>query len=351
EYVLTGDADHDGALEHDLPMQLVGPMLLPEGVEVSLPTGESTPGEAGGHNLGYAFLRDVQQVPIDGAWTVTFASDAEMTGAVKVHGTALGSDDILFSAQAPSVRRAQDDDAALDQFTMPVLVHRRESNDGAALTSRFVTVLETISEDGAFVDGVERLEAEAGSDGVAVRITWDDTVDLLLVGADANSTVRAGDVELQGRLGFVRMRGDEVVEMRLVGGTKLSAGGRELAGKGVQRGFVAATKRRETGSDVDALVTNLSGSALGEGAGLWAIVAEADGFHHGHQIVGMDGASETGTTLVLANDPGYAVAGDSGKSGSSEASASGEMAYFPGRSWQGETAVEVVTTAAWSVSR
>ena len=363
EYVLTGDADHDGALEHDLPMQSYGPMLLPEGVDVKLPTGESTPGEAGDHNLGYAFLRDVQQVPIDAAWTVTFASDAAMMGAVKVHGTALGSDDILFSAQAPSVRRAQNDDAVLDQFTMPVLVHRRDSSDGEALVSRFVTVLETVGEGGAFVDGVERLEVEAGSDGVAVRVTWNDTVDLLLVAADANSTVRVadvelGDVELQGRLGFVRMRGEEVVEMRLVGGTKLSAGGRVLEGHGVQQGLVTSTKRRETGDDVDALVTNLVVSQVGEGAGLWAIVAEADGFHHGHQIVAVEGESAAITTLVLANDPGYVVAGVSHKSGdraksggSSEASAGGEMAYFPGRSWQGETVVEIVTKAAWSAPR
>ena len=340
EYVLTGDADHDGALEHDLPMQSYGPMLLPDGVEVKLPRGESTPGEAGGHNLGYAFLRDVQQTPIDGAWTVTFASDAQTTGAVKVHGTALGSGDILFSAQAPSIRRAQNDDAVLDQFTMPVLVHRREAMDTEVLKSRFVTVLEAMGEAGAFIGQVERTEMEAGSDGVAVRITWDDTVDLLLVAADANSTVRVGGVELQGRLGFVRMRGDEVVEMRLVGGTRLTAGGRVLAGNGVQRGLVSATKRREAGDDVDALVTNLAESKMDEGAGLWAIVVEADGFHHGHQIVAVDGDSEAGTTLVLANDPGYVVAGGSGK-----------MAYFPGRSWQGETVVEIVTKAAWSASR
>ena len=57
-------------------------------------------------------------------------------------------------------------------------------------------------------------------------------------------------------------------------------------------------------------------------------------------VVAVDGDSEAGTTLVLANDPGYVVAGGSGK-----------MAYFQGRSWQGETVVEIVTKAAWSASR
>ncbi len=338
EYVLTGDADHDGALAHDLAMTSYGPMLLPDGVEVSLPTGETTPGEAGGHNLGYAFLRDVHQAPIDAAWTVTFASDAEMSGAVKVHGTALGSDDILFTTQAPSVRRAQSDDAVLDQFTMPVLVHRREASDGEVLSSRFVTVLEAMGADGDFVDGVERLVVDGG---VAVRVTWGDVVDLLLVGADDGARMNVGDVEMEGRLGFVRMRGDVVTQMRLVGGSSLKAGGHELTGKGVLRGLVTATQRREAGDAADALVTSAAAGAiddLDDLVGLWAIAIEPGGFHHGHQITEARRAGD-GITLVVAADPGYTVSADGG-----------EQVYFPGRSWQGGMKVQIITQAAWSAS-
>ncbi len=333
EYVLTGDADHDGALEHDLPMERYGPMLLPEGVDVQLPTGESTPGEAGGHNLGYAFLRDVEQTPIDGEWTVSFSSDVEATGAVRVHGTALSDGDTLYSAQAPSIRRAKDDDAVLDQFTMPVLVHRRQAAEGETLTSRFVTVLEAIGADGSFIDGVERFEIDGGA---AIRVAWGDVSDLLLVSDEGSASMSVADVKMEGRLGFVRRRGDEVLEMRLVGGTRLTVGGRELAGEGVLRGRVTGTTRREAGDDEDGLVTDLAGS-LTEGAeGLWAIMAEADGFHHGHEIVGVEEYGG-GVMLKLASDPGYEVTADGGR-----------QPYFPGRSWQGETLVEITTMSSWS---
>ena len=105
------------------------------------------------------------------------------------------------------------------------------------------------------------------------------------------------------------------------------------------------------GDATDALLTDLSeaGSATAASAvaetsvaalkGLWAIVAEADGFHHGHQILGVDHQGD-GTALRLVQDPGYEIGSEGG-----------EQAYFPGRSWQGETTVEITTTASWSAGQ
>ena len=146
EYVLTGDADHGGDLAHDLETSPYGDMLLPPGTPVSLPAGESTPGEAGGHNLGYAFIRGVEQAAADGAWRVGFRSSGSDAG-VRVHGAGLPGDRLL-TASAPSIRKAAEDDAALDRHTMPMIVHRREGED---LHSDFVTVLESHGPDGPFV--------------------------------------------------------------------------------------------------------------------------------------------------------------------------------------------------------
>ena len=367
EYVLTGDADHAGELAHAQPTSTVGPMLLPEGTEVKLPTGENTGGEAGGHNLGYAFLRDVEELAADEEWTVTFNSEAPTPGAIRVHGAKLGDADVLYSTQAPSVRPAGEDDGALDRHTMPVLVHRREAADAETLSSAFVSVLEATGETGAFIDRVERLPVEVtGGDGWGLRITWDDVVvDLILIGSEAQTTVRAEGVELTGRLGFVRTRKGETAEMRLVGGTQLKAADRQLSAAGVIRGDVSGTMRREVGDRVDALIVDLADASQAVGLAhladrahpspdLWAIVIDGAGFHHGHRIVSVEdpvtgervsgqeagGSSADGQVmLVLADDPGYTID-----------AAGGRQAYFPGREWEGVSRVEIATHAQWSAN-
>ncbi len=328
EYVLTGDADHDGRLVHDLPMSPYGEMLLPPGTPVSLPAGESTPGEAGGHNLGYAFIRGVRQASLDGPWRVGFRSSGSEAG-VRVHGAGLPGDR-LFTASAPSIRNAAEDDAALDRHTMPMIVHRREGED---LHSGFVTVLESHGPAGPFVEEVIRLPAEG--EGVALRIAWGDAVDHVLLSRDGGR-LAAEDVSLEGRLGFVRRRAGRVEEMRLVGGRELRADGEVLPGSGVLTGGVAGALRREAGDEVDGLITDLVVPEGVEMKGLWAVVRDGAGFRRGHRIERAETRPE-GTVLLLAEDPGYEL----GPSG-------GRLVFFPGREWTGPSTVEIATLSALS---
>lgn len=336
EYVLTGDADHDGALEHGLATRPYGDMLLPEGTQVMLPTGESTPGDAGDHNLGYAYIRDVEQADIEGPWQATFTSDAPAPGAVRVHGAALSDDDVLFTARAPSIRRAGEDDANLSKYDMPMLVHRREGPADSALTSAFVTVLESYGAE-PFIDSVERLPVETSAgEGLAVRIRWGEITDILLIGATDQTVVASGDFRLQGRLGFVRMKGDRVEQMRLVGGTSLQVGDTELQGAGILRGHVRSTLRRQAGHAVDGLLVDLTSAdtPLPDLVGLWVVVIDGAGYHHGHRIAAVEHDTEAGVMLRLDEDPGYEVSGDTGR-----------QVYFPGRSWQGQTTIEIATVS------
>ena len=330
EYVLVGDADHDGALDHDLATTRYGDMLLPEGTPVRLPTGESTPGDAGDHNLGYAFVRDVEQAGVDGKWGVTFRS-RDSAGGVRVHGAGRAGD-VLLTASVPSIRRAGEDDAAVDDYRMPVLVHRRE---GEALESDFVTVLESHGDSGPFIDAVERLPLEAGA-GVALRIAWGDVVDHVLV-AGPGGSLRAGGVSLDGRLGFVRARSGQVEALRLIGGHALRVGADELSGAGGLVAGVTAVLRREAGDDVDGLVTDLTLPAEGDGprlAGLWVVVRDGAGFTHGHRIEHVERRGEA-TVLVLSDDPGYELTVEGGR-----------QVFFPGRVWRGPSTVEIATVAA-----
>ena len=328
EYVLAGDADHEGALVHDLEMSPYGEMLLPPGTPVRLPAGESTPGEAGGHNLGYAFIRGVRQAAVDGPWQVGFRSPGSDAG-VRVHGAGLPGDR-LFTASAPSIRGAAEDDAALDRHTMPMLVHRREGED---LRSDFVAVLESHGAGGPFLQEVRRLPAEG--EGVALRIAWDDVVDHVLL-SRGGGHLRSDGVSLEGRLGFVRRRDGLVEAMRLVGGRQLRAGDHVLPGSGVLTGGITGALRREAGDDLDGLITDLAvpeGVALG---GLWAVVRDGAGFRRGHRIEGVESRPD-GTLLVLADDPGYELSGSGGR-----------LLFFPGREWTGPSTVEIAAAAAWN---
>ena len=338
EYVLLGDADHDGAVTHDVSTEPYGDMLLPAGVEVTWPTGESTPGDAEGHNLAYAFIGDVRQARVDGLWQATFTSQASTEGGVRVHGAALGDDDVLFTARAPAIRGAKEDDAALAQYQLPILVQRRDAKAGSALASTFVSVIESYGASGPFIDRVTRLPVEvSGGQGVAVQVNWGGVTDLLLVGSEPETTVQADGVRLQGRLGFVRRRDGVPEQLRLAGGTSLQVGGRELQGTGVLRGAVTATRRRESGQAMDALITDLPMASLPDVVGHWAIVIDGAGYHHGHQITGVETDAAANAILQVAEDPGYEITAEGGR-----------QIYFPGRDWIGDSTVEISTLARWS---
>ena len=328
EYVLVGDADHDGALTHGLASEPHGEMLLPVGTRVKLPTGESVPGDAEGHNLGYAFLRQVQQVRPDGDWTLAFQSEAEPGGQVRVFG-ALSPGDALYTAVAPSIRRAGKDDGALDGHLMPALVHRREGND---LTSTFASVLEPGGESPA-LQSVERLPLASG-EGVAFRIAGEDFVDYVDCAIDEEAALQAGDLVLPGRLGFVRERHGEVERMTLVGGECLQKGETRLEGEGTIGGRIERVLRREAGDPVDGFVVDPSLPAGEHLSGSYAVVRDGAGFTHGVEIVRVE-ASGSQTILVLADDPGF----DMDEDGASR------LCFFPGRSWRGENRFEIATVS------
>jgi len=331
EYVLVGDADHGGTLETALPRTAHGASLLPPEVTVRFPKGGVVPGDAGGHNIAYAYFRDVERAVPTGSWTATFAGTEAAPGGVKVHGLAEEGTELLFG-RVPSVRAAEENEARVGQYTMPALIRRRE---GTALASQFVTVLEPFAER-PFLRRVERLPLTGGRSGdVALKITWGDRADYLFVaGEEGGGTLRAGGVELRGRLGFLRERNGVVERMTLVGGTLLQKGSRRLRGEGILWGRIVDVLRKEAGDEADALVVDQPLPAGYRLKGLTVIVRDGAGFAVGHEVAGV--ATRDGRTrLLLADDPGFEIAADG----------TSRHCYFPGRSWQGENRFEIATVA------
>jgi hypothetical protein len=333
EYTLVGDADHDGTLETGLARSRAGDTLLPDGVKVRMPTGESVAGDAEGHNLAYAFVRDVWRARPTTTWSATFQSAASPRGAVRVHSMVETPTEAIL-ARAPSLRRAGSDDSLLDRFTMPMLIGRRES-EGAELSSTFVSVLEPFAEE-PFLRGVERLPLDEGLPGdLALKVVWEGGTDTLLIAGDAaGSSLRSGDLTMQGRLGFVRVRGGKVERMTLVGGTRLAKGPVRLMGAGFLRGAVVGTLRKARGDAVDGLVVDGPLPSAEQVRGQTLVVSEGAGFARGHLVA--DLSEQAGRpVVVLADDPGFEV----------DAAGTRRHAFFPGRSWSGPDRFEIATVS------
>lgn len=329
EYVLVGDADHDGALETEMPRTRYGETMLPPGVKVRFPTGESVPADAEGHNVAYAFVRDVQRAAPSGPWTATFTSEGTPKASVRVHGLPEPETEVLFGV-APSLRRAEEDDGKVDDFTMPMLIARRA---GKGLESTYLTVLEPFDEH-PFIDKVESLPMEGGAPGdVALKVLCGDRTDYLVFAQEGDRTVQAGDLVLLGRLGFVRERGGKVERMTLVGGTTLEKGSLRLLGEGVIEGGISGTLRRARGDAVNGLVVEGSLPKGDRLKGLTVIVRQA-GFTCGCEVSGVS-EREGRTVLELTDDPGFELVEDG----------TWRQGFFPGRSWTGECRFEVANVA------
>jgi Heparinase II/III-like protein len=334
EYALLGDADHDGTLEAHLPWSRAGATLLPTGVSVKLPTGESVAGEAGGHNIAYAFVRDVETARPSRPWVARFTSEATPRGSVRVHRLPEPATEV-FRARAPSLRRALADDALVDRDTLPMLVERRE---GADLSSTFLSVLEPYAEQ-PFLKAVERLPLNDARPGdVGLKIAWDGGTDTLLIpGEAAGAILRSGDLVMQGRIGFVRERAGEVERMTLVGGTRLEKGSQTLTGQGLVRGEILGVLRKARGDAVDGLVVAASLPAPEVIQGRTVVLSDTAGFTHGHEVAGVS-AHDGHPVLVLATDPAFEFRPDG----------TSRLCFFPGRSWSGPNRFVIAAVTTWS---
>lgn len=331
EYVLAGDADHDGAVDADLPSTRFGDTLLPPGVRFRLPIGESVPGDAEGRNIAYAFVRDVARMHPSGGWTARFTSEAPTSGELRIHGLSEPGTEI-FKGRGPSIRRAGSDDADLDRFTMPMLIERREGQD---LSSTFAHVFEpTVGQ--PVLRSVERLTPDEGNPvDVVVRVAWEGGVDTLLIATDpAGSTVRHGDHALQGRVGFIRERAGKIERMTLIGGTRLSSGGSQLDGQGIVRGQVVGVLRKAKGAAVDGLVVEGPLPNADILKGRTVVVSDPEGFTQGHEVTGV-ADYEGKPVIVLVDDPAIEIDGE-GMS---------RQSYFPSRTWPGGNRFEIATMA------
>ncbi len=301
DWALRGDADADGDATVSVPLAAYGENMLPD-VDIRFPVGESDRGDAGGRNIAYAYFQNVSRGAASDDLSITFSID-DSPVAVRTHLPGQEGAEV-FAGDAMSFRRAEENDALLDRFRMPIFLLRRKGP--APLSSLFAAVHEPFEESPSVEDvRVERLEGGA----VGLRISHRGVVDHIVYSGDSGGqAVEWGGLSLAGEVGFARVRDGRPELMGLWGGTLLKWNQVVLESSGAYRGEVTGTLRTDAGAPYDALVVT---GELPEGDlldGATSIVSFGDGSTRGCRVRGVARKGNL-THVLLEADPGFAIEG------------------------------------------
>ena len=289
DWVMHGSADVDMRVEANVPLQHYGKNLLP-GVKVRFPEHERDDGDAEGRNVALAFFQNVLQNRGAENARVTFHGDDAV--AVRIHLVGL-ADSELFVGDAPSVRRADEDEPLLDHFRMPMLMVRQKGRS----PSRFLAVHEPFR-DKAFIDSVE--VEDIGERGVYLKVRHRGVTDHIVL-QPGTEVFRADDLTFQGEVGFVREQNGEARVMGLWGGEKMQWQNTHLTGGGILMGQVTDVLRIQDGAPYHALV--VSGTTeMDEIDGAVAVVTFGDGTTRGLRVQHAEGEK-----VILEDDPGFRI--------------------------------------------
>jgi hypothetical protein len=332
DWAIHGSADVDGTVNASVPTAAFGENLLP-GVPVRFPAGERDRGDAGDRNLAYAYFQNVTRGTVDEGVVLSFGIDGEPAG-LRTHLPGL-SDGEVFLGDALSIRRADEDEALIDQYRMPIALLRRTGQ--APLESVFVAVHEPFIGD-TFIDSVN--VRRVGDGGTEIVVKHGETTDHILLGeGDAGTVISFGPGEMIGDAGFVRERAGEVVQMALWGGTKLRWAGTEMTGSGILETAVEGTVRRAEGDESYGLIVE---GPLPEGEemkGAIAIIQFGDGTTRGCRVQEVRRTDDR-YLVVLADDPGFSMTSDGA-----------EHAFFPHRKMPGSVVCRIRSSAMLDVAR
>jgi hypothetical protein len=334
DWFLHGSADDDQTVSTSLELTATAGTLLGPGASFRLPRNEQESGDAGGRNIAYAFIRNLAMGQTDEAWSATFRFKQE--SPVQLRSTVLAQPGTtVVVGEAPSIRRAREDDSKLNDFMRPVIVARRRGED---LHSAFVAVHEAHS-GRPLLHSVRRVAPAGGAAGdpVALVAAYADRYDVIILsaGPEQETTVTMPGhpvIQCRGRTGLLRFRGATPVAACLLDGSYLRCGGVELKSPPSPEGAVAAVRRegQRFGFHVrEKLHTDLTGRTI--------LVTLPDKTRHGYPIQGLAPTTD-GTLILLDDDPGFAIR-DDGKV---------DFLYFPQRQLTGAVRYRISTMAQWS---
>ena len=343
DWLVRGNADLDQTATSPLPMtaldhSLLGPgrarvPYINEGGGSTVPVGAENAnvkveeGQDTQYNV-YGLIRDLRRVASDDDFAATFAFAEHGTPLTTIVLGAPGSE--YFLATTPSIRRAAEDSAKLEDFRQPVMVARRSGE--APLKSRFAAVLWP----GEQAPVVRALMADGEVVGVEVR--HGEFRDLIVAPADVPTeplSIDDGTVVTDAPLTIIRLRGDEPVAAQATGGTVLRIGGQEIVLRPEVSATITACVGGDAGGSTELTVEGDLPADLPL-AGWPVLVEHADGRFSLLNAAGLE-ARGGGGVLRVAEPPDFTVAG-----------ATTSFHCYPVRAIDGRPALRIQPITAWT---
>ncbi|MGD9496592.1 MAG: heparinase II/III family protein [Armatimonadota bacterium] len=343
DWLLRGSADADQTATSPLPMTTLDHSLLGPGREMvpyinegggsTVPVGAQNAnvpveeGEETQYNV-YGLLRDLRQVATDDDFTATFAFAEDGPPLTVTVLGAPGSE--YFLATGPSIRRAEEDSAKLDDFLQPVIVARRRGE--APLSSRFASVLWPGEGDAPQVSSLR-----SGGEVVGVEVRHGEFRDLIIAPPEAPTEpiqIAEAGITTDAPLAVIRIRRDELIAAQATGGTLLHIGAREIALRPELRATITASTGGEQGGSPELTIEGDLPADLPL-AGRPVLVEHTDGRFSLLEAVRLeerDGAQ----VLVCAQPPDFTVAGETTS-----------FHYYPVRQIEGHPTLRIQPLTTW----
>ena len=305
-WVVHGSADRDQSLECSLSLKPKPGTLLGPDTEYRAERSADVDSESFAGSI-YGLVDNLKACSADGVWTATFRFlDGENLPSLRLTMLSERGDEVVVG-QAPSIRRAGEDNALVDRYKMPIMIVSRVKR-GAP--NCFVAVWEPFKGE-PFISKVENLQFDYGKDmAVALRIELKDRVDYVISTVDEppyKLRCFGGDIRIMGRIGVISEERGNVRFMRLIDGVLLAKGGYVLKGSGRVSGRVLEVHRRGVNRSrghfkVDRRIPEdrpLDGRLM--------IVVHGDGSTHGYTISRVENTGDHGI-IYVKEDPGFEIA-------------------------------------------
>lgn len=329
-WAVHGSADDEQGIETSFPLGPREGTLLGPGTRYSADTDPELDGESFKGAI-FGLIDGLSSATTDKPWSATWRFHERPDVGLKL--TMLGGPArTVTRAQAPSIRRAGEDNLKVDRFKMPLLLVEAAGED---LDSTFVAVWEPFS-GRPFISQVRRLELEGDfGAAIALAITVGDRTDYVLVDPDGVrlQKVRETDLSFRGRFALVSEANSALGFMHLSDGALVKRNAHRLDGKMKLHGRIAGVYREgdQHGFDVEADLP--LGDAL---KGRLLLARHSDDWVQGYTIASVR-ARGSRKVILIDGESGLAAAG---------AGDAYRYAYFPHGNLKSELGTFIVQDAS-----
>jgi len=348
EYTLNGDANHNGGIDTKIPLTDYNNYYYPPGTKVTMPVNEYDSGKSDGKYFGYMMMRDVKTAPLPkSTFDLSFKSstdDGKPLANLKVTGFVHGNGtNALFTGGIPSIRitrlggKPKDKNTQLGKYPdTPKFVIK---SAGKNLHNIFAAVMEPYLGNATKITSIESLRPDNLPEGAAIiKVLFGNTTDYILSAPHYSGTpISINEIQLHGKMGFIRLVDGKLQQMYLVGGTSLQFGTQELKGSGVVMGSISRTLRIANGDSINGFQTETPvASSL---KGKYIIITHPDGKTHGYQITAISRDGNMTSLAIGDNDPGFEINEDG----------TSQLMFFPETSWAGTHTFSIDNSEALSI--